>query len=196
MLPTPDPTIMPTLVARAQAGDADAISAIYQRYAQPLFRFILHRVGDPAVAEDLLQDVVVRMLAGLPHYEQRGYPIGAWLYRIAACRAIDWLRANGRRRSSALEQARACAGESWPDGEGSAVDRQAEQRALTTALAQLPARQAEVIRLRFLAEMPIAAVAARLGLTPSAVKALQHRGLATLRCRLAQEGIYHPAEAV
>ena len=177
------------------APDPNDVAAVYARYAPALRRFLLRRVGDTLVAEDLLHDVFVRMLVGLPQYEERGYPVSAWLYRIAACRATDWLRANGRRWAESLDQALEAASEGWPDGEETAADREAEQRDLAAALAQLTERQAEVIRLRFFAELPIAEVAQRLGLTPGMVKSLQHRGLATLRRRLAQQGAYHPAEA-
>jgi len=177
------------------ALDPEDVAAAYARYAAPLRRFLLRNVGEPLVAEDLLHDVFVRMLVGLHAYEERGYPVSAWLYRIAACRAIDWLRANGRRGTETLDQALEAASEGWPDGKRTAADRKAEQCAVATAIAHLTERQAAVIRLRFFAELPIAEVANRLGLTPQAVKALQHRGLATLRRRLAQQGLYHPAEA-
>lgn len=170
------------------------VAADYMHYQRPLLRFILHRVGDLAVAEDLLHDVFVRMLVGLPQYEERGYPVGAWLYRIAACRVIDWLRVNGRRRTASLDQALELSSGGWPDGEDTAADREAEQRVLAAALAQLTERQAAVIRLRFFAELPIVEVAERLGLTPQAVKALQHRGVAQLRLHLA-DSPYHPAGA-
>lgn len=170
------------------------VAAVYAHYQRPLLRFILHRVGDLAVAEDLLHDVFVRMLVSLPQYEERGYPISAWLYRIAACRVIDWLRVNGRRRISSLDRALDLAGDGWPDGQDTAADHEVEQRVLAAALAQLTERQATVIRLRFFAELPIAEVAERLGLTPQAVKALQHRGVAQLRQFLANSP-YHPAGA-
>lgn len=179
----------------APAPRHDDVVAVYARYAAPLYRFILRKVGDPSVAEDLAQDVFVRMLAGLPQYEERGYPISAWLYRIAACRTIDWLRVHGRRRTESLDCAAELASTGWPDGENTAVDREAEQQTLAAALAQLSERQAAVLRLRFFAELPIAEVARQLDLTPGAVKALQHRALATLRHQLITQGAYHPAEA-
>ena len=77
MAPTHDDAITPVTVARAQAGDAAAITAISTRYATPLSRFLMRRVGDTRVAEDLLQAVFVGMLAGLPRYEARGHAIGA-----------------------------------------------------------------------------------------------------------------------
>jgi RNA polymerase sigma-70 factor, ECF subfamily len=184
MLPLPDVDITPALVARAQAGDTDAIAAIYAQYARPLLRFIVHRVGDPLVAEDLLHDVFVRMLAGLPAYQERGFPIGSWLYRIATCRVIDWRRRSCRRGAVSIDEEFELASDEWPDGERTLADQEAEQHTLDRALGQLTGRQAAVIRLRFFAELPIAEVAQRLGLPPGTIKALQHRGLATLRRQL------------
>jgi RNA polymerase sigma-70 factor (ECF subfamily) len=186
VFPAPDSTTGPPA--------ASDVTAVYAHYARPLLRFILHRVGDPAVAEDLLHDVFVRMLVGLPQYEERGYPIGAWLYRIAACRVIDWLRVNGRCRTTSLDLALELAGDNWPNGEDTAADREGTQRVLAAALAQLTERQIAVIRLRFFAELPIVEVAERLQMTPQAVKALQHRGVAQLRLILA-DSPYHPAGA-
>jgi len=189
---TTEDGITPATVRRAQAGDATAITEIHARYATPLYRFILRRVSDPAVAEDLLHDVFVRMLAGLPSYEERGYPIGSWLYRMAACRVIDWQRVTARRPIAPLELAGRRVSAGGLDGVATDADRLAQLRELAAALRTLTARQAAVIRLRFLAELSIAEVAQRLALTPLAVKALQHRGLAQLRSQLSA---YHPAEA-
>ena len=183
-----DDTITAGTVARVQAGDATAITAIYQRYTRPLFGFIVRRVGDAAVAEDLLQDVFVRMLAGLPQYEERGYPIGAWLYRMAACRVIDWQRVAQRRCTVPLDQAGPLASPDGLDGAHSDADQVAQQRELAAALTTLTARQAAVIRLRFLAELPINAVAQRLGLTPQAVN-YPPRKLVGLRLTRSQEAI-------
>jgi len=189
---TTDGAVTPATVRRAQAGDATAIAAIYARYTTPLSRFILRRVSDPTVAEDLLQDVFVRMLAGLPNYEERGFPIGSWLYRMAACRVIDWQRVTARRPLAPLELAGRRISVDSLDRVATNVDRLAQQQQLAAALRTLTDRQAAVIRLRFFAELSIAEVAQRLALTPLAVKALQHRGLAQLRTHLSP---YHAASA-
>jgi len=192
MTPTTDTAVTTTTVRHAQAGDETAITAIYARYATPLYRFILRRVSDPAVAEDLLHDVFVGMLAGLPNYEDRGNPIGSWLYRMAACRAIDWQRATARRPVAPLELAGRRVSVDSLDRVATNVDLGVTQQRLAAAFTTLTDRQAAVIRLRFLAELSIAEVAQRLALTPLAVKALQHRGLAQLRTQLSP---YHTAEA-
>src|SRR5262245_9642515 len=80
------------LVVRAKADDQQAISAIYERYSPGIYRYIYYRVGDTDLAEDLRAEVFLRMIEGMGRYEDRGWPLSAWLYRIAHDRAIDSLR--------------------------------------------------------------------------------------------------------
>ncbi|HET9223298.1 MAG TPA: sigma factor, partial [Roseiflexaceae bacterium] len=74
------------LIARAKAGDPDAISGLYERYAPQIRRYIASRLGDPILAEDICGDVFVKVLESLDRYEDRGWPFSAWLYRIAYAR--------------------------------------------------------------------------------------------------------------
>jgi len=110
---------------------------------------------------------------------------------MAICRVIDWRRAT-RRCVLPLDQADLLASTACLDGAATDADRSAQQQQVAAALTTLTDRQAAVIRLRFLAELPIAEVAQRLARSPLAIKALQHRGLAQLRTQI---GPYHTAEA-
>src|SRR5690606_6871673 len=69
------------VIARAKLGDADAISALYERYEPKIRRYVLGRLGDPNLAEDICSDVFVKVLESLDRYEDRGWPFSAWLYR-------------------------------------------------------------------------------------------------------------------
>jgi RNA polymerase sigma-70 factor, ECF subfamily len=65
-------------VARAQAGDAAAFDTIYERFADPLFRFVYVRCGDAALAEELTGDLWVRVVEKLPSFQfPRGEPAAA-----------------------------------------------------------------------------------------------------------------------
>src|SRR5438132_1094127 len=92
------------LIARAKGGDADAISALYERYAPQIQRYIAARLGDPIQAEDVCADVFVKVLESLARYEDRGWPFSAWLYRIAFARTVDVLRQLRRRHSVPLDE--------------------------------------------------------------------------------------------
>ena len=93
-----------SLIARAKCGDADAISALYERYAPQIQRYIASRLSDPVLAEDVCADVFVKVLESLSRYEDRGWPFSAWLYRIAYARTVDVLRQSRRRHSISLDE--------------------------------------------------------------------------------------------
>src|SRR5215510_4872706 len=167
------------LVARAKAGDHAAFTQIYERYAPAIFRYIYFRIGEVELAEDLQAEVFLRMLEGIHRYEDRGWPISAWLYRIAHDRTVDTMRRRRKRQHVPLE--------TWGgscDGPESTVDTQLDFEELTRTLSDLTADQRQVILLRFMADMSIQEVATTLGRTEGSVKALQHRGLQSLARRL------------
>ena len=91
------------LIARAKAGDPDAISGLYERYAPQIRRYIASRLGDPTQAEDICGDVFVKVLESLDRYEDRGWPFSAWLYRIADARKVDFRRQARQRPSLPLD---------------------------------------------------------------------------------------------
>ena len=167
------------LVQRAQAGDDAAFTQLYEQYAPAIYRYLYMRVQDASLAEDLRAEVFARMFEGLPRYQDRGWPISAWLYRIAHDRSVDTLRAQSRRQQVSLEK---CGGTC--EGPEQRVGLQLDCEELHRNLYALTTDQRRVIQLRFLAEMSIQEVAQQLGRTEGAVKALQRRGLQTLERRL------------
>src|SRR3954463_13631861 len=88
-----------SLIARAKSGDVDAISALYERYAPQIQRYIASRLSDPVLAEDVCADVFVKGLESLSRYEERGWLFAAWLSRIASAVTGDLGRYSRRRHS-------------------------------------------------------------------------------------------------
>ena len=72
-----------TLVARAQQGDGEAFGRIYDLYAPPVHRYLLHRLGDRTLAEDLTSETFVRALRRIDSLTFQGRDVGAWLVTIA-----------------------------------------------------------------------------------------------------------------
>lgn len=166
------------LIEKGKAYDSEALSELYRRYADAIFRYVYYRVGDQAVAEDLVSDVFVRMLEGLPSYQDIGRPFEAWLYRIAHARVVDHYRKGKRERPAPLDERLVADDETDP--RQLAVERE-DTRRTWEAVNELTEDQQQVISLRFLAGCSTQEVARLLGKTEGAVKALQHRGLASLR---------------
>jgi RNA polymerase sigma-70 factor, ECF subfamily len=158
------------LVRRAKAADPDAIAAIYERYAPAIYRYIYYRIGDPEQARDIQSDVFVKMLEGLGVYEDRGWPISAWLYRIAHARTIDAMRRGGRNQQVSLEP--------WnllTDGPDEDLELSADRAAVRRAFARLGDSQRQALTLRFVYGLNLDETARQMGRTVGSIKSLQHR---------------------
>lgn len=96
-LPQPDPAIL----RKAQQGDERAFAIILRAYETPVYNYILRLSGDKALAEDLLQEVFLRVFQGLPKFSLR-CKFTTWLFQVTKNRVLDELRARDRRPLSAV----------------------------------------------------------------------------------------------
>ncbi len=87
------------VIRRAQRGDERAFALIVRAYEAPIFNYVLRMVGDRALAEDLTQDVFLRVFRGLRGYSRRAR-FTTWLFQVAKNRVIDEMRAAERRPRS------------------------------------------------------------------------------------------------
>jgi RNA polymerase sigma-70 factor, ECF subfamily len=167
-------------LALLKAGDRGALLHLYGRYAGRLYRYALYRLGDHAAAEDVAHEALLRLLGALGRYQDRGATLKPYLFRIASNLVAD--RHRRLRRLGSLDEV--------PAGRALSADpaELAEQGLawgeLEGLLAHLTPGQRAVLVLRYAHGMSSDQAAARLGTTPGAVKALQHRALAALRRRL------------
>jgi RNA polymerase sigma-70 factor (ECF subfamily) len=84
------------ILRRAQRGDERAFSIILRAYETPVFNYVLRLVGDRSLAEDLTQEVFLRVFQGLPKFSLR-CRFTTWLFQVTKNRVLDELRANERR---------------------------------------------------------------------------------------------------
>jgi RNA polymerase sigma-70 factor (ECF subfamily) len=165
------------LVRQAIRGDKAAIGRLYDQHVEMIYKYALYRTGDPATAEDITADVFLRVIESLDQYEERGLPFAAWLYRIAHARVVDYWRRIKRRPTLELDRPSVQA----VVEEDEALRRDVVQyTALAQALQLITDEQQQVIVLKFLQGLENEEVAAIMGKTVGAIKALQHRGLESL----------------
>jgi RNA polymerase sigma-70 factor (ECF subfamily) len=165
----------------ARRREPAAVTRVYAAYAPALFRFFLAAVGDRPTAEDLTGDVFKSAIEGLPRFRGPVEALGGWLFRIAHHDLSDYRRRQARYLVQPLDELleeAALAGGAVDPAE-LALDRVEGERVLA-ALRQLSPDQREVLLLRMAAGLTAPEVAATLGKTTGAVKALQHRGVASL----------------
>jgi RNA polymerase sigma-70 factor (ECF subfamily) len=91
-LAQPDPGVL----RKAQRGDERAFCLILRAYEVPVFNYVLRLVGDRSLAEDLTQEVFLRVFQGLPKFSRRA-KFTTWLFQVTKNRVLDELRATERR---------------------------------------------------------------------------------------------------
>jgi RNA polymerase sigma-70 factor (ECF subfamily) len=165
-----------TLIQRAKEGDPAAFAEIYDRHQPAIYRYILYRVGDAAIAEDLTSEVFVRLVDRIEDFTYQGRPLLAWLYTIAHNLVTDYYRSTERATMIPLDEHLVADVTGPEDATGHTL---AQQR-LVAAIDQLTEDQRQVILLKFFEGLDNETVARLLGKSCGAVKALQHRALAAL----------------
>src|SRR6185503_16637268 len=90
------------LMLRYQKGDVRAFELLLSRHRRPVFNFVLRYVGEPAHAEDLMQEVFLRVIKGADGY-QRQAKFTTWLYTIARNLCVDASRRGKHRRAQSLD---------------------------------------------------------------------------------------------
>ena len=176
------------LVPLAQGGDAAAREALLARCHPTIFRWALVQVGDADEAEDVAQEALVRLDAGLDGFAGKSL-FATWLYRVTRNVALEM----GRRAARTLRLRSALA--LRPDDESATADPADGVHAETvTALVRalfddLPPRQREVFYLADLEELAPVEIAQRLGLEPATVRVHLLRARRSLRARILSE---HP----
>ena len=156
------------------------LSEAYVAYAAQLRMYILKRVGDQETADELLSQVFECACRDAHHYQDRGFPVSSWLYRIAHSRISDYYRAERRRAHFVTIEDCDLA----DDGGIADAESRLASGPLMSAIEQLRPSQRAVVLLRFVLDREIAFVADALAISENAVKALQHRALANLRTAL------------
>jgi RNA polymerase sigma-70 factor (ECF subfamily) len=97
-LPQPDLGVL----RKAQRGDERAFSIIVRAYQIPVYNYVLRMVGDRALAEDLTQEVFLRVFQGLPRFSLRS-KFTTWLFQVTKNRVLDELRATERRPRAVVD---------------------------------------------------------------------------------------------
>ncbi len=171
------------LVSRAQDGDTEAYSRIYDHYFPSVYRYTAFRVPSE-VAEDLVADIFVQAWEKLHTYRARAdVPFGAWLFRIARHRVID-----AYRRYQAWEEVPIDMADPDDLNRADTSVRRAELlRVVRAALDALPRRYREVLHLSYFADLSHTEVARVLRLTEGAVRVLKFRALKKLEETLPSE---------
>ena len=167
-------TMTPVLVEHAKRGDAEAWSDLVRTYAG-LVHGLCHRPSpDP---EDAFQETWVRIHANLHRFDPSRGTLKAWIAAITRRHLIDRYRRRERRGTLVALPLQNLQTEDDPHRN---VARQLERKRLEAAIARLPDIQRHIVLMHHLHEVPVATLAAELGIPVNTVKTRLHRGRAAL----------------
>jgi len=176
------------LMLRYCDGDAAAFDVLYRRHRGPMYRFLLRQSGDAATAEEVFQDVWMRVVNSRERYEVRA-KFSSWVYAIAHNRLMDFYRASGRAAFLGQEESEAAL-EALPADDPPVdvrLDRKRAAERLLAALASLPAAQREAFLMQQEGDLSLEDIAAATGVNRETVKSRLRYALAKLRASLKEE---------
>jgi len=169
------------LIRRMAAGDRDAFSRFYDRYAPVAYPLVLRIVRERADAADVLQEVFWEAWQGAATYDPgRGTP-EAWVLTRARTRAIDRVRAVRRRSETFVAPVDDAVAAAPAEAGGDAAERAEDRGVILQALGQLPEPQREAIALAYYAGLTQTEIAERLKQPLGTVKTRIRLGLERLR---------------
>ncbi len=175
------------LAAAVAAGDHAALETVYRRHGGAVLGLARRVLRSPALAEEVAQEVFVRLWRDPGRFDPQRAPLRAFLLRDTHGRAVDLLRTEiARRAREERDQAQSSKEVPGPEQEVWASVRSDRVRA---ALQKLPGEEREAVVLAFYGGLTYQEVARRLGQPEGTVKSRIRRGLEHLRGPLLQEGV-------
>ncbi len=178
------PDLDPSVLRAAQTGAGWALERIYGQLSPVVHGYLRSQGVDDA--EGAVNDVFLRAFGAIGGFEGSPYAFRSWLFTIAHHLVVDRRRFASRRPVEvAVERLPERAGDADPEGE---VLRTFERSHLAAVLRFINEDQRDVLLLRFVADLSLEEVAAAKGRRVGAVKAMQHRALASVRRILEESG--------
>lgn len=175
---------------RVREGDDDAFARLVEKYRNPVVRFLYRMVHEPALAEELAQEVFLRVYRARRRYQPRAQ-FNTWLFRIATNVGLNALRDGRMRRNLEIPMEGNSAGQGpaarvqtgEPNAEQVVLQRERREQ-IRRAVEALPEKQRVAVLLHKYQEMDYTEIAEILECSESALKSLLYRAYETLRVRL------------
>jgi len=182
----PSKSELPALIERAERYEHQALTQLCELYYRDVYSYIYYRVSNVQDAEDLTDDVFLKMVEAIRSCRAREEKsFLGWLFRIANNSVIDHRRRQAVRDHLPLDEKHLPA----HDGPEIPIEKKFTHGRLQQAMLKLTDEQQQVIILKFVEGLSNAETAQILGKPEGAIKALQHRGLVSLRRILDGEGV-------
>lgn len=145
---------------------------LYDRYYEPIFRFIYNRTLDTEVSADLCSQVFLKAIQNIKKFIYKGVPFSAWLYRIATNEVTQWFRKQNKTRIVALEDTHTKhLVEELDDKQGLELNIQK----LNSVIQQLDPEELTMVQLRYFEQLPFKEVGEIMNITENNAKVKMYR---------------------
>lgn len=174
-----DPEEVRKLLVSART-DRNAVAQLYRIHYPTVAAYVHRRVSNRDDADDIVSEVFIAMVKGLPGFRWSGVPFGVWLYRIAINKISRWAR---QRRSIVLDQ--------WEELQAKPIESapHIDTELIGLALDSLPTKMQDVLSLYYLEGLNVAEIAKILNRSQGTVKSRLHSGRILMRLKLEKRGI-------
>jgi len=174
------------LVVKAQEGDHDAFSQIYDIFIDPIYRYVYYRVSS-VDTEDLVETTFLKVWENIRQYRPQKKSFSAWVFRIAHNLVVDYYRANKDKFTDELSP-------SLPDQNRQhnpikTTQNNLDKELLKKAIAKLKKQYQDIIIYKFINEFNNKEVADILGKSEGGLRILQFRALKALKRELKDLGV-------
>ncbi len=179
-----------------QEGDTSAFSWIVKRHHGKIYQFIARQVHSKQVAEDLVQDVFVKVIKSADQYEVKS-KFCTWFYAIARNTCIDHFRKYSNQKMEKLNEVTSTdcnmsmQGELCPSGENALIQQNLRET-LLQAIDLLPDEQKEVFLLREYADLSFKEISELLNISENTIKSRMRYALEKLQIILKEERVSDP----
>lgn len=165
------------LMRKAKEGDAEAFGKLYEQFFVPVFRYIYLRVKDREAAEDLTQEVFIKVFQSVGRFDERGKAPLAFFFTTARNLVIDSWR---KKKTATTDLEKLELQDLRPRPDEVLQNKEATAEVMKT-LKDLPDEQQEVLVLKFINELSNKEIAVIIQKSEQAVRQIQCRGLKALR---------------
>lgn len=171
------------LLQAVARGDQDALRKLYRAFERPLYTLGMRWLHDQALAEELVQEVTLRIWRRASSYDPTKGAAGSWIFGVARNVASDLGRAKERTPTPVDNPIVSISSEPWNE------ESSWQQWQVATAVQNLPVEQQRIIHLAYVLQFTQSEIAKALNIPLGTVKTRLYQGLRTLRPMLAEIGI-------
>lgn len=171
------------LLQAVARGDQDALRKLYRAFERPLYTLGMRWLHDQAFAEELVQEVTLRIWRRASSYDPTKGAAGSWIFGVARNVASDLGRAKERTPTPVEDPIVSISSEPWNE------ESSWQQWQVATAVQNLPVEQQRIIHLAYVLQFTQSEIAKALNIPLGTVKTRLYQGLRTLRPMLAEIGI-------